>query len=86
MPLTHINSKGMLLLKLLSCNRVKGLKAILKSYSAVPDMQYLLVLLSLQILKTTSETATKITAVKFHIELGAQVGKGPYRRDLVPNH
>ena len=59
MPLTHINSKGMLLLKLLSCNRVMGLKAILKSYSVVPDMQYLLVLLSLQILKTTSETGHK---------------------------
>ena len=46
----------MLLLRLLSRKRVMGLKAILKSYSVVLDMQYLLVLLSPQILKTTSET------------------------------
>ena len=51
--------KATLLLKLLSCNRVMGLKVILKSYSVVLDMQYLLVLLSLQILKTTSETGHK---------------------------
>ena len=60
----------MLLLRLLSCKRVMGLKAILKSYSVVLDMQYLLVLLSPQILKTTSETATENNSCKSHIELG----------------
>ena len=58
----------MLLLRLLSCNskRVMGLKAILKSYSVVLDMQYLSVPLSRQILKTTSETGhKKITAASF---------------------